>query len=73
VWEVPFIRDTWSEDNNSFNSSDSSDDEVETAQTQIKSLLSKRREEYGLEEDIDNGILDFINKEKKILKKGDEA
>jgi hypothetical protein len=61
IWEVPFVRDTWSEEITSNKSDDSSEEGEVSATAIMKDILAKRREEQDLEEEMAGGIMEFMN------------
>ena len=64
MWQVPYVRDTFDEDNDS---SEEESDEDDQMMRMVQSLISKRKGN-DLNEDFAKGIEWFVAKEKEMLK-----
>ena len=74
VWAVPYIRDTYDEDNDS---TDSSSDEEDQMMNMLQTLISKKQKHkkkpVSFTDQFSKGLSWFIKKEKRLLRKKREA
>ena len=70
IWDVPFIRDTFDEDNDTAESSSDEEDPSNTMMAMLQGLLSKNRGETNAK-NLKKGLSFFVKEEKKMLFKAE--
>jgi uncharacterized iron-regulated protein len=66
IWDVPFIRDTYDEDNDTAESSSDEENPQNTMMAMLQGLLTKNRGEKT-QNKMKKGLSFFIKEEKKML------